>query len=83
DEAYEFFVEPVQAEECGFWQLSKTLFIGNGWDIRTNTSTMSWYHLTRVRTANGDEISCLCPEARVCEDCLHSRFLREHGHERF
>ncbi|KDR76770.1 hypothetical protein GALMADRAFT_67161 [Galerina marginata CBS 339.88] len=83
DEAYEYFVEAVQAEECGFWQLSKTLFIANGWDIRTNTPTPLWYHLTRVKTANGQEIACFCPEARVCTDCLHIRFLQIHGPERF
>lgn len=38
---YQYFVEAIFAGECGFYQLSRRLFVVNGWNYANNTSNVS------------------------------------------
>ena len=84
DQGYAQFVESVMGEECAFWQISRTLFVTNGWDAKTCTTTPYWYHIQQVPTGTGKSIACLCPESsKHWVECFHIRFLKDFGDERF
>jgi hypothetical protein len=41
EEGYSVFVDAVLAEECALYQLTKSLFIVNGWDCKAAAATVS------------------------------------------
>ncbi|KAF7300912.1 hypothetical protein MKEN_01317700 [Mycena kentingensis (nom. inval.)] len=43
----------------------------------------SWYHLQRTLIADELVIVCKCPSSKPEHDCVHQRFLRDHGNEHF
>ncbi|KDR65237.1 hypothetical protein GALMADRAFT_50349, partial [Galerina marginata CBS 339.88] len=80
---YLSFVEAVLAAECDFWQLSRNLFIVNGWNREANAATSTFYHLHMVVVGTERRCHCLCPEGRQNNQCIHVRFLLDHGDEKF
>jgi hypothetical protein len=41
---YEHYTDAALANCCGFFQISKTLFVVQGWDIQGKRSTVCWRH---------------------------------------
>jgi hypothetical protein len=41
EEGYSVFVDAILAEECALYQLTKSLFIVNGWDCKAAAATVS------------------------------------------
>lgn len=80
---YMMFVEAVFTGECDFWQLSRNLFIVNGWCHRTKAPTWMFYHLQMVVVGIERKCHCLCPEGKKSDDCFHTCFLQEYGDEMF
>jgi len=84
DPSFLTFVQSVLAEECSFWQLSRTLFVVNGWDIKSGSASSTWYHVHQVITGIGKSIACFCPMGKQSKnDCFHVHFLQQHGDEKF
>jgi len=44
DDSYFSFVEAVLSDECSFYQLSQKLFVVNGWNIKKNETSVSFFH---------------------------------------
>lgn len=80
---YEAFVEAVFAAECDLWQISRNLFIVNGWNREANTATNTFYHLQMVLVGVERRCHCLCPEGKQVDECFHIRFIKDHGDEKF
>ncbi|PPQ83592.1 hypothetical protein CVT26_001389 [Gymnopilus dilepis] len=80
--AYASFKEAVFTEELDFWQISRTLFIVNGWDRQQNTATSTYYHLQMTLNGKKKNCHCVCPE-KNSDKCLHIKFLEDHGDDRF
>ncbi|KAJ6507200.1 hypothetical protein C8R47DRAFT_966779 [Mycena vitilis] len=80
---YEEYVDTVIQEGGAFYQIGQDLFIANGWDPRTKTCKLSWYHLQRSLVGDSTVIVCRCPLAKPDSPCVHERFLVEYGREMF
>ncbi|KDR73877.1 hypothetical protein GALMADRAFT_45477, partial [Galerina marginata CBS 339.88] len=80
------FIESVFAAECVISQLTKQLFVVNGWTSASrnvNASINNWYHLDRLTVGSDRIIVCMCPAGRSRASCFHSQFMLEYGQERF
>ncbi|KAF7327472.1 hypothetical protein MKEN_00325600 [Mycena kentingensis (nom. inval.)] len=82
-DGYDAYCTFVQEEGGAFYQIGPTLFVVNGWDATSKTSKASWYHLQRTFIADELVIVCKCPSSKPEHDCVHQRFLRDHGNEHF
>ncbi|KDR65668.1 hypothetical protein GALMADRAFT_148490 [Galerina marginata CBS 339.88] len=80
---YQYFVESVFAEECGFYQLSSRLYLVRGWNEIQRTVAMSWYHIQQMNIGMDQAFVCMCPNHRRNGVCFHSRYMMDYGHERF
>ncbi|KAF7302880.1 hypothetical protein MKEN_01250200 [Mycena kentingensis (nom. inval.)] len=82
-DGYDAYCTFVQEEGGAFYQIGPTLFVVNGWDATSKTSKASWYHLQRTFIADELIIVCKCPSSKPEHECVHQRFLRNHGNEHF
>ncbi|KAJ7029208.1 hypothetical protein C8F04DRAFT_963204 [Mycena alexandri] len=83
DCGYEDYVDTVIQDGGGFYQIGQDLFIVNGWDPRTRTCKLSWYHLQRSMVGDNQIVVCRCPLAKPGNPCVHEKFLTEYGKEMF
>ncbi|KAJ6591426.1 hypothetical protein B0H10DRAFT_1960754 [Mycena sp. CBHHK59/15] len=68
---YMSFVDSVGIGMIGFFQISKALFVCEGWDRRRCVSTGLWYHIQLI-----EGFETIIP-------CVHEQFLVDHGTEAF
>lgn len=83
DTAYGAFVDAVFASECDFWQISRNIFIVNGWNQEAKTATNTFYHLQMVIVGVERRCHCLCPAGKQVDECFHIRFIKDHGEDKF
>ncbi|TFK63217.1 hypothetical protein BDN72DRAFT_735812, partial [Pluteus cervinus] len=83
DESYLAFIEGVEGGTCGFYQLTREVFVVQGWDNRLPaTATDKWYHLNRLQVGTENVYTCFCPASNSAE-CIHQRYLCQYGSSRF
>ncbi|KAL0947183.1 hypothetical protein HGRIS_013307 [Hohenbuehelia grisea] len=80
---YELFVESIAAETVAFERVSDKLFVASGWDSKKSRGLPSWYHIQRFYEGNIVNTVCRCPQARLDLSCVHSKYLKEEGCQRF
>ncbi|CAK5264412.1 unnamed protein product [Mycena citricolor] len=75
---YSVFCELILEDRGAFFQITRDLFVSNGWDPERKS-------LKRSVIGDAEVIVCQCPLARVNDNgvCVHTRFLQEEGHEHF
>ncbi|KAJ7120933.1 hypothetical protein C8R44DRAFT_736634 [Mycena epipterygia] len=73
------FCNAVGIGMIGFFQISKSLFVAEGWDKRRSCTNGLWYHIMVV---DGWEtiIVCMCSGGRPC---VHEQYLEEQRTEAF
>ncbi|PPQ69415.1 hypothetical protein CVT26_002453 [Gymnopilus dilepis] len=76
--SYDAFVDSVLSAESDFWQISRNLFIVNGWNKESNIGTNTFYHLQMVVIGLKRDCHCLCPDGREGDECFHIRFLADY-----
>jgi len=95
---YEHYADAALADCCGFFQITKTLFVVQGWDAKRQRSTVSRHHFQGYvnssldyfqtawhhlqRVRIGDDI-CVACFCPQSSQCFHERFLREYQDEKF
>jgi hypothetical protein len=97
NDAYLYYVDLVLAGCIAIYQISYTVFVVQGWDLKCLSGTVSdsrryfvhlilkqrsWYHLQRKRI--GDEFAsiCFCPGI-ASGKCVHQMFVEDCGDEHF
>ncbi|CAK5271714.1 unnamed protein product [Mycena citricolor] len=82
---YSEFCELILEDGGAFFQITRDLFVSNGWDPERKSLKASWNHLQRSVIGDAEVIVCQCPLARNDDNglCVHTRFLQEEGHEHF
>ncbi|KAG6810513.1 hypothetical protein H0H92_011540 [Tricholoma furcatifolium] len=78
---YSEFVEAVFTACLGFYRITASVFVVQGWDTKTATPTRRWYHLQAQKIGLETVNICLCPYDG--EDCVHCRFLTQFGQQEF
>ncbi|KAJ7446823.1 hypothetical protein B0H11DRAFT_1745441 [Mycena galericulata] len=76
---YSVFAEAVGIGMVGFFQISKTLFVCEGWDRRRQGTNGHWYH---IQVLDGWETIIVCT-CTMEKPCLHELFLIEQRAEVF
>ncbi|KAJ7110384.1 hypothetical protein C8R43DRAFT_1139394 [Mycena crocata] len=71
--AYDDFAEGVTMGTVGFYQISESFFVCEGWN--GSDSTGHWYHL-QVVDAHSNYFACTCERA---DYCVHRRYMKEEG----
>jgi hypothetical protein len=95
---YEYYADATLADCCGFFQISKTILVVQGWDVRGQRSTVSRHHFQDYvessldyfqtswhhmqRVRIGDDL-CVACSCHQSSPCFHERFLREYQEEKF
>ncbi|KAF9531644.1 hypothetical protein CPB83DRAFT_761155 [Crepidotus variabilis] len=82
EEAYLIFVDAVLSEECALYQLSQSLFVGNGWNTR-KSEAVGWCHIQRTIVGSEGSVICMCPDFKNTDRCFHQRFLTGYGRHAF
>ncbi|KAJ7141261.1 hypothetical protein C8R44DRAFT_547181, partial [Mycena epipterygia] len=77
NEDYEEFAEGVSMGTIGFYQISKTLFVCEGWNGGSINVRGHWHHLQSIEDLL--VFVCTCPT----QDCVHERYMREEGFQSF
>ncbi|KAJ7131776.1 hypothetical protein C8R43DRAFT_1133710 [Mycena crocata] len=72
-QAYDDFAEGVTMGTVGFYQISESFFVCEGWN--GSDSTGHWYHL-QVVDAHSNYFACTCERA---DYCVHRRYMKEEG----
>ncbi|KDR72093.1 hypothetical protein GALMADRAFT_74422 [Galerina marginata CBS 339.88] len=80
---YQYFVESVFTEECGFYQLSRRLYLVRGWNETYRAITTSWYHMQQMNIGTDQTFVCMCPNHKRDGICFHSQYMVDYGTERF
>ncbi|KAK7055857.1 hypothetical protein R3P38DRAFT_3385700 [Favolaschia claudopus] len=84
---YGDFVDAVLEESSAFWQISKSLFIVNGWDTKRHCSkarTDTWYHVQSTKVGSETINVCTCPQSSTSDSkCVHEYLLEEYGADLF
>ncbi|KAG6809429.1 hypothetical protein H0H92_000284 [Tricholoma furcatifolium] len=78
---YPEFVEAALSACLGFYRLTSSVYLVQGWDSSTATATRRWYHLQSQRIGYELVNICLCPYEQL--DCVHARFLDQFREEEF
>ncbi|KAG6805442.1 hypothetical protein H0H92_012959, partial [Tricholoma furcatifolium] len=78
---YPEFVEAALSACLGFYRLTSSIFLVQGWDTSTATATRRWYHLQSQKIGFDTVNVCLCPYEEL--DCVHARFLDQFREEEF
>jgi hypothetical protein len=95
---YEYYADATLADCCGFFQISKNIFVVQGWDAKGQRSTVSGHDFQDYvessldyfqtswhhiqRVRIGDNI-CVACSCHQSSQCFHERFLREYQEEKF
>ncbi|KAK7030574.1 hypothetical protein R3P38DRAFT_3511249, partial [Favolaschia claudopus] len=81
---YGDFVDAVLEESSAFWQISKSLFIVNGWDTKRHCSKDTWYHVQSTKVGSETINVCTCPQSSTSDSkCVHEYLLEEYGADLF
>ncbi|KAG6823801.1 hypothetical protein H0H92_008999 [Tricholoma furcatifolium] len=78
---YPEFVEAALSACLGFYRLTSSVYLVQGWDSSTATATRRWYHLQTQKIGFDTVNVCLCPYDEL--DCVHARFLDQFCKEEF
>ncbi|KAG6807449.1 hypothetical protein H0H92_007512, partial [Tricholoma furcatifolium] len=78
---YPEFVEAALSACLGFYRLTSSVYLVQGWDSSTATATRCWYHLQSQRIGLELVNICLCPFEEL--NCVHARFLDQFHEEEF
>ncbi|KAJ7080267.1 hypothetical protein C8R43DRAFT_909977 [Mycena crocata] len=70
---YEDFAEGVSIGTIGFYQISKTVFVCEGW--QGSGSDGRWYHLQTIPGVT-DAFVCTCNDRG---ECMHTRYMAREG----
>lgn len=95
DDGYAEFADCVLEGAAGFFQISRTLFVVQGWDKRTRRGTVRSTQNCSIHSLTSDIqdswyhaqqieageviVVCLCPQ----KQCMHERFLMDRGIDAF
>ncbi|KAJ7672008.1 hypothetical protein B0H17DRAFT_1208802 [Mycena rosella] len=77
DNDYQDFAEGVTIGTIGFYRVSKTFVVCEGWT--GGTSNGKWYHLQWLE-GHANIFICTCPRQG---QCYHERYMRDKGFEAF
>ncbi|KZP10585.1 hypothetical protein FIBSPDRAFT_757998 [Athelia psychrophila] len=72
-DTYDQYCELVVNDGVSFYQITTTIYVVQGWDVRSNAGTDSWFHLQRKKIGDDWVAVCFCPT----QECVHVRFARE------
>ncbi|KAG6827240.1 hypothetical protein H0H92_012650 [Tricholoma furcatifolium] len=81
-DSYSEFLDLALSACIGFYQLTASIFVVQGWDHKTANVTRRWYHLQIMKIGTEVAHICLCPYAAE-KQCMHSRFLKDYGEREF
>ncbi|KAJ7204002.1 hypothetical protein C8J57DRAFT_1259480 [Mycena rebaudengoi] len=77
--AYEDFVEGVGMGAIGLYQISKSIFVCEGWDSLGGNSTGRWHHMQQIDLTKSLFV-CTCPSS---PSCFHEKYMGEESVEAF
>ncbi|KAJ7636152.1 hypothetical protein DFH06DRAFT_1336290 [Mycena polygramma] len=73
------FADGVSMGSIGFYQISKSLFVCEGWDKARSSTNGHWYHVQSVE-GETNVFVCTCPTQ---PNCVHDRYMSGEGTEAF
>ncbi|KAJ7739668.1 hypothetical protein DFH07DRAFT_752074 [Mycena maculata] len=84
EKMYKDYVDSVQEDGASFIQISKNMFVVNGWDAKRKRSKDAWYHIQQSNIGPETVYVCTCPSSNADGiDCVHEYLLKEYGVELF
>ncbi|KAJ2928053.1 hypothetical protein H1R20_g9042, partial [Candolleomyces eurysporus] len=69
------FIEAVETFGAGWYCITDSLFVVQGWDSRRAEPTNNWYHLQHLEIDGKVHSACTCPAASQDPLCIHQQFF--------